>query len=172
MSFVHLHVHDRYSPLEGIGEPKEWAAMAKANGHPALAITNTGNLFNAYYFYKECNAAGVKPIFGEEFYMVPSDDMRTDKSKQGQLYRVVVLAMNQVGWKTLVKLSSAAFVEGHHYVPRIDRATLEGHKEGLLVMAPGLRSDIGNLWLAGDEKQALRLAQWYREAFPNFCLPR
>jgi DNA polymerase-3 subunit alpha len=163
MPMVHLHVHDNYSPLEGMGEPKDYVAMAKVYGQKALAITNTGNLFNAYTFLKECKSGGIKPILGIEFYMAESDDMKLKDSPNQQ--RLVALAKNQAGWNNLMKLSTISFMEGRYYKPRIDSKTLFANKEGLIILSAGLSGQIGTAWGKGDERRALEIARSYKKEF-------
>jgi len=163
MSFVHLHVHDNHSMLEGMGTPADYVRLAKDFGHPALAMTNTGNLFNAHTFWKECKSAGIKPILGVEFYMSETDNMKSKDSKNQ--HRVVALAKNQAGWKNLMQLSTLAFMEGRYYKPRLDTAHLLERHEGLVILSGGLDGQIGARWKRGDETGALAMARRYREVF-------
>jgi len=163
MSFVHLHVHDNHSMLEGMGEVSEYVNLAKAHGHPALAMTNCGNLFNAHMFWKECKAAGIKPLLGIEFYMAESDNMKSKDSKNQ--HRVVALAKNQAGWNSLIQLSTLAYMEGRYYKPRIDTATLFKFHEGLIILSGNLEGQIGMRWRKGDESGALNLARQYKSVF-------
>ena len=74
--FAHLHVHTEYSMLDGAAKIGELVAEAKAQGQPAIAITDHGYCFGAYEFYRECEAVGVKPIIGVEAYMTPGTSPR------------------------------------------------------------------------------------------------
>lgn len=169
MSLVHLHVHDRYSPLEGMGKPSDYVEAAKEQGHPALAITNSGNLFSVYPFYTSCKEHGIKPILGQEFYVAENDDRLTDKSRTQR--RIVVLAQNQEGWKNLVKLSTIGYLEGRFVVPRIDSHCLAERAAGLIVLSGGLKGILGTYWQNGEEKTAQVVARQYREIFgDNFYL--
>jgi DNA polymerase-3 subunit alpha len=163
LSLVHLHVHDRYSPLEGIGKPSDYVELAKEQGHPALAITNLGNLFSVYPFYTSCKEHGVKPILGQEFYLAENDNRLTDKSRKQR--RLVVLAKNQEGWKNLVKLSTIGYLEGRFVVPRIDSQSLANYSAGLIVLSGGLKGILGTYWQNGEERTAQVVARQYREIF-------
>lgn len=165
MSFVHLNVHDSHSLLAGIGTPEEYVALAKRMGHPALAITNTGNLFNAYMFWKACKGEGIKPILGIDFFMAEKDKMEVrDSNRQ---YHLVVLAKNQEGWNNLVRLSTMAYFEGRYYQPRIDTETLIRNGSGLIVIGGGPSSRFATLSSNGDEAAALDDARRLRDAFKD-----
>ena len=161
MSFIHLHLHDRYSPLEGIGKPSEYAELAKQENHSALAVTNTGSLFSVYEFYNACKDNGIKPIIGQEFYVAENDNRFTDKSRKQR--RLVVLAKNQQGWKNLMKLSTISYLTGRFVVPRIDSQCLAENSEGLIVLSGGLKGILGTYWQNGEEKMAQTVARKYRD---------
>ena len=93
---------------------------------PAVAITDHGNLFGAIEFYQAAVAAGVKPIVGCEVYMAPGDrrNKETKALKKGSYYHLLLLAQNLTGYHNLLKLTSAAYLEGFYYRPRIDKQLL------------------------------------------------
>lgn len=161
MSLVHLHVHDKYSPLEGIGKPSDYVELAKKENHPALAITNTGSLFSVYEFYNSCKENGIKPIIGQEFLIAESDNMATDKSRKQR--RLVVLAKNQQGWRNLMKLSTQGYLNGRFVVPRIDSNCLAENSEGLIALSGGMKGILGTYWQNGEEKTAQTVARRYRD---------
>ena len=113
-SFVHLHVHSEYSLLDGACRIPELAARAAELKMPALALTDHGNLFGAIEFYKECRKAGIKPIVGCEVYLAPGSrfDRKSATPKEASTH-FLLLAKNEVGYHNLVKLVSAAHLEGH-----------------------------------------------------------
>jgi DNA polymerase-3 subunit alpha len=119
MSFVHLHVHTEYSLLDGFSNIKKLVKRAVELEMPALAITDHGTMFGVIDFYNAATKAGVKPIIGVEAYMAA----RTMKDRDSQLDRkashLLLLAENQTGYKNLLKISSAAQLEGFYYYPRI-----------------------------------------------------
>ena len=109
--FVHLHVHSHYSLLDGASKVGDLVAAAGRAGMSALALTDHGNLFGAVDFYRAAQAGGVKPILGMEAYISPTS--RLDKSMKRidlAAYHLILLAMNQTGWRNLKKLSSRAYL--------------------------------------------------------------
>src|SRR5438309_1485472 len=135
-SFVHLHCHSHYSLLDGASRIPELVARAKELGMNSLALTDHGNLYGAIEFYKECKDAGINPILGYEAYVAPGKRNEKDARKRGDAgFHLTLLAKNAVGFRNLVKLSSAAFLEGYHYVPRIDKELLAAHCEGIICLS-------------------------------------
>ncbi len=136
-SFTHLHVHTEFSMLDGASRVGELAAAAAADGQPAMAMTDHGNMYGVLDFYQACKGAGVKPIIGTEAYM--AHDHRSERPKRrgrlddsggetdsGKLYyHLCLLAENQKGYKNLIQLSSRAYLEGYYYKPRVDWDLLE-----------------------------------------------
>lgn len=139
MAFVDLHGHTTYSFLDGYGTPKQLAKRLKSLGRTACAITDHGNIVGHVDYEKNMAAAGIKPIFGCEFYVV--DDM----TNRGDRYipslgadanpHVTVVAMNQAGYANLTKLSTLSYSEGFYHKPRIDWKTLARYQEGLCVLS-------------------------------------
>ena len=114
--FVHLHVHSHYSLLDGSCRIKDLVSAAKESASGALGLTDHGSLFGAIDFYTSATAAGIKPILGMEAYISPTN--RFDKSMgniQTASYHLLLLAMNETGWKNLIKLSSRAYLEGFYF---------------------------------------------------------
>src|SRR3989344_4511158 len=123
--FTHLHTHSHYSLLEALPKIPDMVKAAKLSGMEALALTDSGNLYGAIEFYKECQERGIKPIIGVDFYTAP----RTRSDKQARvdsaLNRLVLLAENDAGYKNLLKLVTASFLDGFYYKPRIDKELIE-----------------------------------------------
>jgi DNA polymerase-3 subunit alpha len=169
--FVHLHLHSQFSLLDGANRLDDVIAAAAAAGMPALALTDHGNLFGAIEFYHRARAAGVKPIVGIEAYV--ADDM-ADRSPRrgGGANHLVLLAKDETGYRNLIKLSSRAFLDGFYYKPRIDRALMRRHAEGLIALSACLKGEINERIAAGREDDAEALAREYREIFGdgNFYL--
>jgi DNA polymerase-3 subunit alpha len=169
--FVHLHNHSDYSLLDGACRIDRLVDRVKRFEMPALALTDHGNLFGAVEFYDRARAAGIKPIIGCELYVAHGS--RTDKSRtadgKGAYDHLVVLARNRDGYRNLMRLSSAGYLEGFHYKPRVDKELLSRYAEGLLCLSACLRGEIPQLVLAGDRDGARRAAAWYRDLFgPEF----
>jgi DNA polymerase-3 subunit alpha len=172
--FVHLHVHSQYSLLDGACQLEKLVALAQDVRMPALAVTDHGNLFGAVEFYSLAQKAGVKPIIGLEAYMAPSsrfERSREDGSYEGANH-LTLLARDLAGYKNLIKLSSAAYLEGFYYKPRIDKELLAEHAGGLLGLSGCLNSEVLRALSAGDERRAREAAGFFAEVFGkgNFCL--
>ncbi|MHC4953515.1 MAG: DNA polymerase III subunit alpha [Planctomycetota bacterium] len=164
MSFVHLHGHSTYSLLDGACRVKGLARRAAEFGMPAVALTDHGNLFGAVDFYRSCKGEGVKPILGMEAYVAPKS--RHDRERNPvAAYHLTLLAKNRTGWQNLIKLSSAAYLEGFYYSPRIDRELLERHHEGLIVLSGCMSSETSWHLRRDDEASAKKVAEWYAELF-------
>src|SRR5207245_2808244 len=135
-SFVHLHCHSHYSLLDGANRIPELVAHAKSQGMNALALTDHGNLYGAIEFYRECKEAGLNPILGYEAYVATGKRTEREARRRGEAaYHLTLLARNETGFRNLSRLASAAFLEGYHYVPRIDQQLLAEFKEGLTFLS-------------------------------------
>ncbi|VTS08248.1 DNA polymerase III subunit alpha [Tuwongella immobilis] len=165
--FVHLHCHSHYSLLDGASRIPELVAQVKAQGMNAIALTDHGNLYGAIELYRECTAASINPIIGYEAYISPTK--RTDRSgKRGDAaYHLTLLAMNETGFKNLVKLSSIAFLEGYYYVPRIDKELLEAHSEGLFCLSGCLAGEFNEFLVKGETQKAEEVAFWFQKVFQD-----
>ncbi|MHC4731807.1 MAG: PHP domain-containing protein, partial [Planctomycetota bacterium] len=158
--FVHLHGHSTYSLLDGACRVENLARAAAAQGAPALALTDHGNLFGAVEFYRACRRHGVKPILGFEAYVAPQS--RHDRERNPvAAWHVTLLARNAEGWRNLIKLSSAGYLEGFYYVPRIDRELLARHSDGLVVLSGCLSSETSYWLRRGALEPAKEAAAFY-----------
>jgi DNA polymerase-3 subunit alpha len=172
LPFVHLHCHSHYSLLDGASRIPELVARAKALGMNALALTDHGNLYGAIEFYRECRQAGLNPIIGYEAYVAPGDRRERDARRRGEAaYHLTLLARNNTGFRNLIKLASLAFLEGYHYVPRIDKELLAAHKEGLICLSGCASSEFSDLILREQLEEAEELARWFQRLFgPHFYI--
>ncbi len=161
MSFVHLHVHSEYSLLDGLSRIKGLVTQAKALGQPAIALTDHGTMYGTIEFYRAARNAGVKPIIGMEAYL--SDGPMAERLQRR--YHLLLLAENQTGFQNLLKLASAAQLEGFYYRPRIDHERLAQHSEGLIVTSGCMASEIPRLLGEGQAAKARRQIDWYLEVF-------
>ncbi len=160
MSFVHLHTHSHYSLLEGLPKIDELVGAAKARGFSAVALTDRNNMFGAIEFYEECQKQGIKPIIGLELYVAEGSRLDT-QSKAA--FALVMLALNEIGYRNLVQLCSAAHIDGTGDIPRVDKELLRQHAEGLVVLTGGNESEVADLFRrdpsgerAGKEIQELQ----------------
>lgn len=164
--FAHLHCHTHYSLLDGVNRIPDLVSHVKSHGMNSIAITDHGNLYGAIEFYNACKSGGVKPILGYEAYVAPG--VRTDRSASRQkeaATHLTLLAMNRKGFDNLIRLSSAAYLEGFYYKPRIDRPLLEECNEGIICLSGCASSELSRLLLADNMDEARRLAEWYTRVF-------
>ncbi len=173
--FAHLHLHTEYSLLDGGNRLDRLIARTKELGMNAVGITDHGNLFGAIGFYLACRDAGIKPILGVEAYVTPPGRPRSDRTYTGGGeggYHLVLLAMNEVGWRNLLVLCSEAYLTGFYYKPRIDRELLSKHASGLIAINGHLGSEIGEHLLEFERTgsraawdAAAESARWHAAAF-------
>ena len=129
--FVHLHVHTQYSLLDGFSQIPKLITRAKEMNMPALGITDHGTMFGVIDFFNEAKRQGVKPIIGVEAYL--AHNRMGEKTPQDRnSTHLLLLAENMVGYKNLLKIASAAQLEGFYYYPRVDHEFLAAHSEGLI----------------------------------------
>jgi DNA polymerase III subunit alpha len=169
LAFVPLHNHSDYSLLDGASQLPAMVERAVALGMPALALTDHGVMYGAIELLKLCTKAGIKPIIGNEMYVINGsiDDPQQKKEKR---YHLVVLAKNAVGYRNLVKLTSISHLRGMRgrgIFSRacIDKATLAAHSEGLIVATACLGGEIPQAILQGRPEVAREVASWYQGVF-------
>jgi DNA polymerase-3 subunit alpha len=172
-SFVHLHLHTEYSLLDGAIRIPDLMKKVAENGMPAVAMTDHGNMFGAIEFYQAAQKAGVKPIIGCEVYVAPGSMIdKSASSARDAAFHFTLLAKDFVGYSNLVKLVSAAHLEGFHYKPRIDKELIAKHSAGLIGMSACLKGEINVAIQAGDLKKAQKSAGEFVDIFgrENFYL--
>src|SRR6184192_1992903 len=162
-SFVHLHLHTEYSLLDGAIRMKELMKKAAEFKMPAVAITDHGNLFGAIEFYQEAIRSGVKPIIGCEAYVAPGSHKDRPASRRHSAYHFTFLAQNEAGYRNLVKLITAAHLDGFHYAPRIDKELLSAHAAGLIGLSGCLAGEINSAIQANNLEKAKQSAAEYRD---------
>ena len=162
--FVHLHIHTEYSLLDGACRIDQLMDRVKECGQNAIAITDHGVMYGCVQFYKAAKKAGIKPIIGCEVYVATRT--RFDKvNKIDGNNHLILLCKNETGYKNLIKMVSAAFVEGFYSKPRVDKQLLEQYHEGLICLSACLAGEIPQAILAGDYERAKATALWYQELF-------
>ena len=172
--FVHLHVHTKYSILDGMNTIENLVALAKEYRMPALAITDHGNLYGTIEFYRHAMAQGIKPVIGCEVYVAPRS--RFDKGNTYGIpnasFHLILLAKDTRGYKNLIKLVSAGHLEGFYYRPRIDKELLKEHHEGLIALSACLKGEIPYRLLEGKYEEARKALEEYMDIFGkgNFYL--
>jgi DNA polymerase III subunit alpha len=165
MSFVHLHVHTEYSLLDGFSKVKKLVKRAKEMGMPAVAITDHGTMFGVIEFFNAARAAGVKPLIGIEAYLAPRGMGDRDSKLDKQSSHLLLLAENQAGYQNLLKIASAAQLEGFYYHPRIDHNFLAAHSEGLIATSGCMAAEIPRALREGDLGKARDQLDWYYQTF-------
>ncbi|HXE42444.1 MAG TPA: PHP domain-containing protein, partial [Candidatus Baltobacteraceae bacterium] len=172
--FVHLHLHTEYSLLDGACRLDKLAEKAHELKFPAMAITDHGAMHGVIDFYKEAQAKGIKPIIGCEVYVAPGSRL---EKKQGTGTRDVyhhlgLLAKDETGYKNLIKLTTAAHLEGYYYKPRIDKEILAAHSEGLIALSGCLASEIPDLIMKDQLDKARDTIDWFKQTLgaDNFFL--
>ena len=161
--FVHLRLHSEYSLVDGLVRIKPLASKVAELGMPAVALTDFNNFFGLVKFYKAAQRAGVKPILGTEVLVL-------DESGEGALTQLVLLVIDQVGYKNLTRLISKAYQEGQRQaVPTVRLSWLETLGDGLIALSGGRLGDVGVALVSGrnvDAQTSLtRLMQLFPERF-------
>jgi len=172
--FVHLHLHTEYSLLDGACRLDRLVDKAHELKFPALAITDHGAMHGVIDFYKAAREKGIKPIIGCEVYVAPGSRLEKKTSSGGRdvYHHLGLLAKDETGYKNLIKLTTAAHLEGYYYKPRIDKEILATHKEGLIAMSGCLASEIPD-WILKDQLDKARAAvDWFKQTLgpENFYL--
>jgi len=165
--FVHLHVHSEFSMLDGLAKIPKLLEKVVANKQKALALTDHGGMYGAIHFYNACKKAEIKPIIGIEAYVAANS--RTDKQvKMGaDQFHFLMLAQNVEGYKNLMRLTSLANLEGFSYKPRMDHEILEKYSANVIATSGCMSSEINRLLLAHKDREALEMADWYRQVYKD-----
>jgi DNA polymerase-3 subunit alpha len=152
--------------LQALPKISDLVEHAKTLGCSALALTDNGNLYGAIDFYKECKGAGIKAIIGCDLYIAARTrfDKQSGVDSRGRT-RILVLARNLEGYKTLMRLVTDSYLEGFYYKPRVDHDLLSKHHEGLIAIAPTFSSDIAQALKNGDKAKALELVTFYKNLY-------
>jgi DNA polymerase-3 subunit alpha len=167
-SFTHLHVHTEYSMLDGAARVNELIDEVAAQGMPAIAMTDHGNVFGAFDFYRTAKKKGVKPIIGIEAYVAPesrfdrhrvkwADGGEDDVSGSGAYTHMTLLAENNDGLRNLFTLASLASLEGYYYKPRMDRELLSRYASGIIATTGCPGGEIQTRIRMGDMLQKFKL---------------
>jgi DNA polymerase-3 subunit alpha len=165
--FIHLHNHTQYSLLDGACHIDRFIELAGKMGFPALAISDHGNMFGVVEFYEKTRKAGIKPIIGCEIYVAPREMTRKEPvpgAPDGG-YHLILLAKNNTGYKNLIKLVSAGYLEGFYHRPRIDKALLKKHAEGLIATSACLQGEVSYAIRNNDFKLAEQAAREHADIF-------
>jgi|LGVF01.2.fsa_nt_gb DNA polymerase-3 subunit alpha len=155
-AFVHLHTHSEFSELDGLAKIQDYIDKAIKFGMTALAITDHGSTSGSYELFQLCNGTPIKPILGTEFYI---------KTEYGRGH-LIALAMNNNGWKNILKLQKYAFSErGFDRKPCIDMKSLRRHNEDIIITSACIANPIGYLIGQDREEEAIEMAIEFQEIF-------
>ncbi|MBN8249269.1 MAG: PHP domain-containing protein, partial [Verrucomicrobia bacterium] len=163
--FVHLHLHTEFSLLDAACRLDRLMARAAALKFPAIAQTDHGNMFGAIEFYQAARKHGIQPILGCEVYVAPGSrlDRKPGSGMRDVYHHLVLLAKNTEGYHNLVRLVTAANLEGYYYKPRIDKELLAKHSGGLIALSGCLASEVSEAVLKGDEAKARDTIDWFKQ---------
>ncbi|HEV8722697.1 MAG TPA: DNA polymerase III subunit alpha [Candidatus Binatia bacterium] len=166
--FVHLHCHTEYSLLDGANKVDKLFERIKALKQPAVAMTDHGNMFGAVEFYREAISHGIKPIIGCEIYVAPASRFErkgVDKGPREYNNHLILLAMNQQGYRNLCKLVTLGYMEGFYYKPRIDKELLQEFNTGLIALSACLQGEVSQALSAGHFEKAKLGVETYASIF-------
>jgi DNA polymerase III subunit alpha len=152
--FVHLRVRSHYSFLSGLGKPAKFAERAKELGMSAIALTDVGNLYGSFEFYKACKEAGVSPIIGAEFAVAASG--RGSRDRNQSIYRILLLAKGNEGYRNLIQLVSESYLTGYYFEPRVDFELLEKYREDLICLTGSTLGEIPQHVITGKDDAFIR----------------
>ncbi|MCH2049789.1 MAG: DNA polymerase III subunit alpha [Trichodesmium sp. ALOHA_ZT_67] len=167
MSFVGLHIHSDYSLLDGASQLPQLIDRAVELGMPAIALTDHGVMYGAIQLIKLCRNKNIKPIIGNEMYVIKGD---IEKQQRGKKFHQVVLAKNTQGYKNLVKLTTLSHLHGFQGKgifarPCINKELLEKYHEGLIVTSGCLAGEVPQNIMRGELEEAKKIAKWYKDLF-------
>ncbi|MEL6881116.1 MAG: DNA polymerase III subunit alpha, partial [Cyanobacteria bacterium J06607_10] len=165
MSFIGLHIHSDYSLLDGASHIDPLVDRALELGMDAIALTDHGVMYGAIELLKTCNKKGIKPIIGNEMYIINGDITKQERRPK---YHQLVLAKNDIGYKNLVKLTTVSHLDGVQGKgifsrPCINKDLLEQYHEGLIITSACLGGEIPQAILKDRPDVARRVAQWYKD---------
>lgn len=163
--FVHLHCHSEFSLLDGLSRINDMVARAVELNQPAIALTDHGAMYGTIPFYRACKKAGIKPIIGIETYMAARTLNDRDPQKDKNRAHMLLLAQNQTGYLNLLQIASTAQLEGYYYKPRIDRAFLANHADGLVGTTGCMAAEIPQAILNNNPNLAKKLMGEYLDMF-------
>ena len=165
MSFVHLHVHTEYSLLDGAIRIKDLVKKAKEDGMKAVAITDHGNMFGAISMYKECIKEGIKPIIGCEVYVAPRSRLDKEGKIDTEPNHLILLAMNNEGYKNLIKIVSEGYTSGFYYKPRVDKELLKKYNSGIIALSGCIAGEISRKIINHNIEGAKETVREYIDIF-------
>ncbi|MDX1535944.1 MAG: DNA polymerase III subunit alpha [Candidatus Spechtbacterales bacterium] len=170
--FTHLHVHTHYSLLDGLSQIDELLDRVEELNMDSIAVTDHGNMYGVIEFYQKAKKRGVKPIIGFEGYIAAGDMRDKRPNIDDKRWHITLLAENNTGYKNLIKILSQAHLEGFYYKPRMDKALMKKHSEGIIALSGCLGAEIPSLIMANKIDKARKIIREYQDIFgrDNFFL--
>jgi DNA polymerase III subunit alpha len=162
--FTHLHLHTDYSLLDGACDVDKLADHLSRLGQTAAAMTDHGNIFGAVHFFDAMQKKGIKPILGCELYICKNADHHAPFNDD-KYNHLLVLAENEAGYRNLVRLTSEAALHGFYRKPRVSKAFLAKHAEGLIGFSGCLAGEVNQHLMEGKYDEAKRTAGFYEDLF-------
>ena len=162
--FIHLRVHSEYSLLEGAVRLKKLPALCASHDMPAVALTDSNNMFAALEFSLTCAAAGIQPIVGIQIDL-SSDKPERPGDRPPPPHPLVLLAQTERGYENLMKLSSAAFLEAAETLPQVDIGKLAAHANDVICLTGGAGGPVGQLLADGQRSKAEALMAQLADIF-------
>lgn len=166
-AFAHLHLHTEFSLLDGSAKIDGIIGRAKELGMKHVAVTDHGTMYGTVEFYKAAKKAGIKPIIGCEIYVAAKDMHIKHQDPLNTTHHLVLLVKNEKGYQNLMKIVSAASLQGFYYKPRVDHAFLENHAEGLVCLSACLGGEVQEYFNLGMPDKAREAALFYKRVFKD-----
>ncbi|MCK5085525.1 DNA polymerase III subunit alpha, partial [Candidatus Parcubacteria bacterium] len=172
MKFTHLHTHSHYSLLDGLAKIDDLIDRAVELEMDSLALTDHGVMYGAIEFYQKAKAKNIKPIIGMEAYVATNSRHSKNAGIDNKRDHLILLAKNETGYKNLIKLTTAAHLEGFYYKPRIDKEILKEYSEGIIASSACIAGEVPRAILSGDLEKAENIIREFQEIFgkENFYL--
>src|SRR3989344_5982982 len=165
MQFVHLHTHSHYSLLDGLSKVDDMVALAKKHGMTAIGLTDHGAMYGAIEFYLQCVKHGIKPIIGVEAYVANRTRFQKEPHIDNKRYHLILLAKDNTGYQNLIKLTTAAHLEGYYYKPRVDKDLLRQYSDGLIALSGCPAGELGRAIKSGNMEKAEAVIKEYQSIF-------
>lgn len=166
IEFIHLHTHTHFSLLDGLSKVDKVVLRAKELGMSAIAMTDHGAMYGAIEFYKACKAEGIKPIIGVEAYIANRTRLDKESGIDNKRFHLTLLAKNADGYKNLVRLTTAAHIEGYYYKPRMDKDILRMYSEGVIALSGCPAGELGRAILrSNDLERAEAIIREHQDIF-------
>ena len=157
LPFIHLRVHTAYSLCEGAVKIPNLIHTCEENNIPAVAITDTNNMFGAFEFATKCSSSGIQPIMG----------LTVDLKLEGFISKIVLLAKNEQGYKNLMKLMTCYYIENKELIRSISLDNLKKYSEGLIILSGGANGPAGQLFLNGNKETSAGFLSNLNTIFKN-----